>query len=114
MRDKFSLDDLGKYDAEFVAWIQETDRRHLSECDDPNCEARVCQQARAVAQDPDRAIREIREWESNPFPFSLWSGGFEMIDEAALVKAVQHVLDYASSYSTEPETLSNSLRVATR
>jgi hypothetical protein len=58
LREEFSLDALAKYDADFEAWRQETDRQHLAECQDPeHCDDAPCRKARGL---PPLTREEIR------------------------------------------------------
>jgi hypothetical protein len=48
IQEKYSLSALAEYHADFCAWSKESDERHLAECADDNCEARVCRAERGL------------------------------------------------------------------
>ncbi len=49
------------YEVSIQDWITESDQQHLDECDDPDCDARICRNARGLPPLTSDEIKQGRE-----------------------------------------------------
>ncbi len=55
-----TVEDVVKYDREFEQWCDESDQQHLAQCEDAECDARVCRDARGLPPLTDKDFERER------------------------------------------------------
>ena len=59
-----TVEDVIQYERSIRDWLAESDQRHLDECDDPECDACVCRNARGLSPlTPEEIEQDRRELE---------------------------------------------------